>query len=306
MPAQSFRLNAKRVFLTYSQTNDVSHHDLHTHLSQFGSVYSSRESHADGGQHFHAIITSPTKFNIRRPDYFDYNGRHPNMEPVRALRACCDYIGKDGETLGENPGTNATSRSTRLQALLVQHVPHEEFMHRYSEIDPFSYINNYDRIRSFSLHHSSSRTCTEINRDRSLFKETPQMTAWVNANLFPQPERPKSLVLIGTTRLGKTEWARSLGTHNYWPNTITQDRDKNARYAIIDDMDAWDKFPYKKQFMGCHKEIGLCLKYSRPEKLTWGIPTIFLWNPECVPYEVLQPGYYYDNCTIIELTSPLF
>nr|UBJ26199.1 replication-associated protein [Red panda feces-associated genomovirus] len=301
-----FRLNAKRVFLTYPQANEVQHHELHTHLSQFGNCYSCRELHSDGGVHYHAILTSPTKFNIRRSDFFDYNGRHPNMGPVKQLGACADYIGKGGDTLGTSPVTTTPSRSAQLTCLLIQHVPHEEFMQRYSEIDPFSYINNYDRIRSFSIHHSSSGECTEINRDRSSFKETPLMSQWVMANLFPQPERPKSLVLIGGTRLGKTEWARSLGTHNYWPNTITQDRIKGARYAVIDDMDTWDKFPYKKQFMGCHKEIGLCLKYSRPEKLTWGIPTIFLWNPEAVPYEVVNPGYYHDNCTIITINTPLF
>lgn len=301
-----FRLSAKRVFLTYPQIGDITHDEIHQHLSTFGDTYSALEYHEDGQPHIHAIVTSHIKFNIRSSNYFDYRGKHPNIQSIRDVRATSDYVGKGGATKGEPPGVPNESRAARLTTLLNESGNYEEFIRGYESIDPYGYINNYDRIRSFGTQRYESRSLIGNARERTEFKVPPEIEKWVQANLFPQPERPKCLVLIGGTRLGKTEWARSLGTHHYYPNTITTDRTKGARYCVIDDMDAWDKFPYKKQFFGCHKQIGLCLKYQKPEILEWGIPTIWLWNPENAPFEVTSPGYYNDNCNIVTVTRPLF
>lgn len=301
-----FRLSAKRVFLTYPQLGDITHDELHTFLGTHGDVYSGWESHQDGGTHLHAIVTSFTKFNIRSDRYFDYRGKHPNFQPIRDLRATSNYVGKGGVTKGEPPGIPNESRAAKLTTLLNESTNYEDFIRGYETIDPHGYINNYDRIRSFGTQRYQSGSLIGHTRERQEFKTTPEIEQWVRENLFPQPERPKCLVLIGRTRLGKTEWARSLGTHHYYPNTITMDRTKGATYAVIDDMDYWDKFPYKKQFFGCHKQIGLCLKYQKPEIVQWGIPTIWLWNPENVPHEVLIDGYYKQNATIINIYNPLF
>nr|UBJ26205.1 replication-associated protein [Red panda feces-associated genomovirus] len=300
MSKKPFRLSAKRVFLTYPRLpDDVTHSDLHQYLTKWGDVYSCLEAHKDGGQHVHAIITNSTKFNIRREDYFDYCGRHPNIQPVADVRACSAYVSKGGDTQGIDPSTDGASRTTRLTTLLNESRDYDEFIRGYEQIDPHGFINNFDRIRSFGCQRYQRRGHVEL-RSRIEFNHVPPIIdEWVAANLFPQPERPKCLVLIGPTRLGKTEWARSLGTHNYYPNTITMDRDASARYCVIDDMDYWDKFPYKKQFFGCHKEIGMCLKYQKPEIVTWGIPTIWLWNNENVPHDVLVDGYFQDNSVVV-------
>jgi hypothetical protein len=59
-------------------------------------------------------------------------------------------------------------------------------------------------------------------------------------------------VLYGGSRVGKTEWVRSLGRHTYWQGVIDPKRwDAQARYVVVDDvpfrfLNAWKQILGKK------------------------------------------------------------
>lgn len=300
----NFRVYAKHIFLTYPQSSDIDHKELHDHLETLAdNVYSCKEAHADGGWHFHAICTWESRKDVRRSDFFDYSGRHPNIQAVRDLTSSVRYIAKDGSTIGEPPGNVRSSRTAAITLLLAQSQNPDEFIKGFEEIDPVRAIINHQQIEQFA-NKRFRKPDFYTPRRRDDFTVPAALDRWVSENLFPSPERPKCLILISPTRFGKTEWARCLGEHTYWNNYVTDTRNPNARYAVIDDMERFDSFTGAKAIFGCQKVIGLNPKYSRLQQWNWGIPTIWLFNFR--PNSIGDYSYYAQNSTIIELTTPLF
>lgn len=85
-------------------------------------------------------------------------------------------------------------------------------------------------------------------------------------------------MLVGPTRLGKTAWARSLGTHMYMHGMFNLENwDDNARFLIIDDIE-WTYFPAKKQLLGGQTNFVLSDKYRRKRNVIGGHPCIYLMN----------------------------
>ena len=122
--------------------------------------------------------------------------------------------------------------------------------------------------------------------------------------------RRKSLFLGGPTRIGKTEWARSLGRHVYWNGTIDASMwDDEARYVIFDDFE-WKFMPFKKQFIGCQLEFAITDKYCRKRTIKrWGKPAIIIYNDDNNPF--LEMSAYFErwcseNSIRIEITECLF
>lgn len=308
MPESSvrFRLNARKVFLTYPQSGDVSHSSLQAFLLGHGSCYSCKEQHQDGTPHIHAFLDFGRKRDIRDERIFDFEGLHPNIQPVRDPGAVIKYIEKNGDVLGDRPESSAKNQKMQLTALIGESTTRAEFVDGFARICPRDYILYSERIEEFA----SKRFAVEapvILRKVNEFRVPNELTEWVSRNLFPSPERPKCLILVGPTRCGKTEWSRSLGEHTYWSNYVTSERNTNARYAVIDDMEGFDRFTGRKCIFGCQKIVGLNPKYSRLQQWNWGIPTIWLWNPESVPFQCRDPnGYFRQNSTYIQIETPLF
>lgn len=104
---------------------------------------------------------------------------------------------------------------------------------------------------------------------------------------LPRNERPKSLLLIGPSRLGKTQWARSLGEHVYIANMwdlgaldgINSDFWHNG-YIVFDDIE-WDSIKSSaKSWFGAQRDFSVSDKYRRKRRIPGGIPCIFLLNPD--------------------------
>lgn len=302
----SFRVNAKNIFLTYPRFT-LPHLELHTFLATLcDNVYSALEHHEDGTPHIHAIVSYFKKKDVRNQSFYDYEGFHCNIQACRSLESSITYIEKDGDTLGESPRDFNPTRQSRLTSLLNESSTPEDFTAGFASIDAHSYIIHNQRIIEFANNYYTTNTPITA-RPRSSFTEPSELTQWVASNLFPAPERPKCLILVGNTRLGKTEWARSLGEHSYWNNYVTTDRNRNARYAIIDDMERFDNFNGKKPIFGCQKVIGFNPKYSRLQQWDWGIPTIWLFNSDTLPPILLDTtSYYRQNAIFIEIYRPLF
>nr|QIH45453.1 replication protein [Synedrella leaf curl virus] len=119
----------------------------------------------------------------------------------------------------------------------------------------------------------------------SSFDQVPEeLEEWADENVVSaaaRPLRPKSIVIEGDSRTGKTMWARSLGPHNYLcghldlsPRVYNND----AWYNVIDDVDP-HYLKHFKEFMGAQRDWQSNTKYGKPVQIKGGIPTIFLCNP---------------------------
>ncbi|KAG2674390.1 hypothetical protein I3760_13G132100 [Carya illinoinensis] len=89
-----------------------------------------------------------------------------------------------------------------------------------------------------------------------------------------------SLILEGGTRLGKTLWARSIASHNYFHGwTDLSNYSNDARYNVIDNIE-FKHCKNKKELLGSKQNWTANVKYGKPIKIEGGIPTIVLCNPD--------------------------
>ena len=122
-------------------------------------------------------------------------------------------------------------------------------------------------------------------------------------------ERPRSLILIGASRLGKTQWARSLGKAMYFCNLFNlDDWNDGASYIILDDIDI-KYFPHWKFFLGAQAEGILTDKYRKKQRVRNGRPTIWLCNEDMDPRRTLSRAEceWVDlNCDVVTVRERLF
>lgn len=125
-------------------------------------------------------------------------------------------------------------------------------------------------------------------------------------------DRPKSLVLYGPTRTGKTVWARSLAQkHLYFCGMYSGAeamKAHDASMAIFDDIAGGIKFfPMFKNWLGCQVQFQIKVLYRDPIIIDWGKPCIWISNTDPrhdMSHEDVD--WMNGNCIFVEIIEPLF
>src|SRR5262249_10905728 len=108
------------------------------------------------------------------------------------------------------------------------------------------------------------------------------------------------------TRTGKTEWARSLGSHNYFNNLFNvDDFDMHKDYIVLDDINP-EFFPNYKAWIGAQKVTTITDKYRPKRSIKWGKPCIWLSNQDPMTYKGWDWEWVQKNAVIINLTTKLY
>lgn len=135
-------------------------------------------------------------------------------------------------------------------------------------------------------------------------------TAYCCARSQPRPERPKSLILIGPTRLGKTSWARSLGPHAYVATSWDLSSFNNYfSYVVFDDVQWKNLAHYAKAFFGCQRDFSVSDKYCKKKRISGGVPSIYCVNPEDVTHELREfflSNWGQQNIEVISVSNKLY
>jgi len=126
-------------------------------------------------------------------------------------------------------------------------------------------------------------------------------------------------MLVGPTRLGKTEWARSIGRHIYMCGLFNVDMwDAQAKYIVIDDISFDFMGGARKSLWGGQKEFTVTGKYRKNRTVKWGKPMIFLCNQandfryllnargNGLYLENSEKEWYIANSVIVDITTPMF
>jgi len=128
---------------------------------------------------------------------------------------------------------------------------------------------------------------------------------------YPQAHRPKSLILYGDTRLGKSDFATSLGPHIQWRGIFNLDSlievgVDAVEYVIWDDIGwkdsalAGEKY---KCWLGSQDNFNSTDKYKHKLRLKpWNKPSIYLANKN--PFFGLEPAdvrWLEDNCVVVDV-----
>lgn len=319
-----FRCCAKSHFVTYPQcqlpmATITTHWQVNWLVKPYHYVIIARELHEDGNPHYHVVVQWKHRLDVQREAYFDIDGYHPNIQATKNLEEAITYAKKGGDfwedgtvVLGsERKRKRADDQDDVYRQAMNECQDKISFLKAIEEGAPRDYVLNYDRI----LAMAEARFATEDTivpyvpaHTRQSFTKVPEeLDDWIRCNLdCPQPERPRCLVLVGPSRLGKTEWARSLGRHMYFNGMFMQDLwDTRAQYAVFDDID-WKWIVNGKGWLGGQKEFVITDKYRKKMRVHWNHPVIWCTNKPLIQHEGLDLNWLEANATIIHLNQRLY
>lgn len=217
--APAFRLSAKRIFLTYSQTHpDLEIRDVidamkgKEELPPFQYIVA-KEKHEDGGSHFHVLLVAKKKFDIRKANVLDFKFKdkleHGNYARVRNLERAVEYACKDQayETDMENvfEGKLASLKDILIKQVLLKGRAQAllEFFNDFPKASLGSVTltsANRHFIELAGLEAARNADLTATPFKLSDFAIPPVLQAWM--------ERPtRTLLLAGESGCGKTSFA---------------------------------------------------------------------------------------------------
>nr|QXN75629.1 MAG: replication associated protein [Genomoviridae sp.] len=315
--SDNFRLQARYVLLTYSQCGDLDPWLVCERLATLhAECLIGRETHRDGGFHLHAFVDFGKKVDLRDSRLFDIGDQHPNIAPCgRTPQKMLDYAVKDGDIVaGGLPlilGDEVSSADT-LWHRIANAATVDEFWDLVRELAPRALLCNHQSLRAYAEWHYRPPTLVyQHPRElRICADRLPELDEWVRESLSGAGGRPRSLILWGESKLGKTIWARSLGKHIYCCMQFNVDDVKadlqEAQYAIFDDIQGnFQFFPSYKGWLGAQHQFTVTDKYKGKTTINWGRPSIWLSNDD--PEEVghVDLNWLRKNCVIVKITESI-
>lgn len=292
----AFRLANKNIFLTYHQCS-LSKEEA---LSQLKSLFTTRppsyirvssEPHEDGQPHLHCLLQFPYRFETQDQRFFDLVSRtrsthfHPIIEGAGNSSTVQQYISKDGNFIDDgqfNTSKRSSIHDTYRRALASG--TKEEALSIIGQGDPMTLWRHFKKINR-NLDHIFQKPPEEYHSPFATFNAVPpQLVQWATTNIRPTDSRldaPMSLILEGPTRTGKTCWARSLGSHNYYAGDMDlRHHNDNALYNVIDNVSPkYLEGKHWKQFIGSKRDWVSDIRYGKPKEVKGGIPSIVICNP---------------------------
>jgi len=199
----------------------------------------------------------------------------------------------------------STNKKNDWKSVLDLATTYQEFMDMCKENQPRDFVLNHEKLEYFAMKHFAKAKEPYVPAFTE-FRIHPIVQTWLDNQFNSDARRKKSLILIGASKLGKTEWARSLGPHMYFNGyaNFKDDWDDSARYIIFDDFE-WEFIPNKKGFFGGQLEFQISGKYMRTKSIKWGKCCIYLTNkyPNISNEDV---DWYKENCIFLEVKNKMY
>lgn len=194
---KNFRVQYKTIGLTYSRCplSKVQVRDFLLSLSypveEYYIVQETHKEEKDCAFHIHVWFKFSAKPNIKTPKYFDVQGYHPNVK-----KASKNWIFNYLKKQDNNPLTNIDEGYVQL----AKEGKINEAMEQFAFMHPKEFVINYDKVKkNISLLGKRKRT-------DHVYEFTGEVVDWDHDQ--------KSLLVIGKSGCGKTEWAKSFVTHH--------------------------------------------------------------------------------------------
>lgn len=289
-----------------------------------------------GKRHYHAYVHYPKKVSANTFT-FDAFGLHCHIDDVkrdsskRTIIPMLKYLTKEdqaplatwdyrSELDAGSSGASTGSCEPDWERYLVEGLTQSEVEDRLIQ-DGFAarYANRFLNWNSFIKKKFPNDRKEEYATNPTFRFCLPEELAmwkfrfngWIDSfNSLGEWSRPNSLILIGPSRSGKTEWARSLGKHMYFNNLLNlDDWDESADYIILDDFssDILKYLPSWKCFFGGQKQFTLTDKYRGKKTVHWGKPMIWLSNEDIFKnLNIEHINFIKKNCTVIVLDKNLY
>ena len=315
MPNGSMRKVDKRrkfpaFLLTYSQTKMTVDYCYRQLLKlRFDITEVVMERHLGAGFHIHVFLSTQHKKPRRlSPEEATVGGERPNIvgKGVKKILDARMYIRKEYVD-ARGLQSDFDDSSNKMQRLLHQACL-EDALKLWPGVDPSGYIYNHINGEIGLMSHYEKKPKKYVSVfEKGSFILPMEVECWIDEYVFGDVcLRPKSLILWGPTRLGKTQLARSIGEHWYmnWDWDVSQVRE-DVKYGIVDDMDI-KKFPYWKPLLGCQEQFTVADKYHKKKQLSFGKPVIWLCNEDPSTWKGIDLEWIYGNVLVVGVHSKLF
>lgn len=208
-----FRINAQRVFLTYSQCDAEPQllYEFLTSVRPVSRAIIAQENHEDGNTHLHACVEFHGKLNSSNVRILDFGGVHPNIESkIRSWKACVAYCRKEGDLRVTYHGcTAADAAVVRSDGQSnVDHWGHAEecetlrewFTYALNEGVPFGFAQSIWQ----ATHTAHAKTYFENVEPVGAGQYHPRLR---ELEWNSQPGVNRCLLVLGPSGSGKTTWA---------------------------------------------------------------------------------------------------
>lgn len=228
-----WRLQAKRLYLTYPQCATTKEEVLSSLQDRFGDQLKwyiiCEEQHLDGTPHLHLALELNDTYSSRRPNDLDSlvkspglpNGKHGNYQAMKNMKKCVEYVSKAGNFISHGLNLDAlkAKKRSRNESPAVDEILAGKTPRDILQSDPQTYFFQRGKILDFyadvQLLNASKRELPEVVN----FKVTCNLTAdessrqsleqWLNSNLLPDARKARKfrqphLYLCGPPGIGKT------------------------------------------------------------------------------------------------------
>lgn len=343
MVEKHFKMRSKDFGLTYPDARDVGKLDIFEYLHELvirsnivkRVMVSEEVGKSSHLRHFHCYIEFERKLTISE-NTFDCFGLHPHVQKVkrscggRSIYPMIKYLTKEDRfplsnfdwnailIEEENKQDNAGSpnwEQYRNDQLTQSEVIEVLMMEGFADKLANHWLNWSNFIKKMYPADLKKEYISDYSASDFILPEQLTMwkfgfMGWIDNYKRGEWTRPKSLLLIGPSRCGKTEWARSLGKHMYFNNLLNlDDWDEDADYIVLDDFNPEiTKFlPSWKCFFGGQKQFVLTDKYRGKRTVNWGKPMIWLSNEDLFKHlNFEQIDFIRKNCETIVLMNKMF
>lgn len=264
-------------------------------------LYGCRELHEDGQTlHYHVVIRIRPRVHWRKArvkfEMFIRQGEvdtksimiRKKGEKESAgvfLQSVQAYITKRGDIFGEWIGARPASDKAASDAASSKQLREVETRQEAGAISREHFVRDDclrpGRIQAFlRTKKQSPAVAHEPDFEVKEWCEPIKMKQWKSRNFGPGPGRrggrPKPLVIIGESRIGKTEWALSFGrpgimSTNWNVDALTK---PDMTHLVLNDINL-KKFPNAKDFAGCQRYITVSGKWREDRTIDFSLPVIW-------------------------------
>lgn len=337
-----FRLQSKNLKLTYPKKNSEGKSKIHSkeilHNSLLGkfknkkakilTLITAKEVSDEGYEHFHCYMNFDRKVDIRDSNFFDINSIHGEYASVKgSVRSYIEYCKKDGQYLIYDPGLNSNPEKENSLKSIMLHIVSQvrkwKLNKRYKTYNNLSYRELFYKSVSELNPADNAKICQNLEKCTNQFINImrtrygssydehssnylkAQFHRLEEAEYWLQFEKHKlSLLLLGGSNLGKTEYAKSLLQPALLSRHIGQTKEFTPGFhksLIIDDNSAIHKLSREETIVLLDRENDSTINVKHGHSvLPAGTPLILisnlslseLFSDDC--YEIIE------NCKVLK------
>ena len=182
-----------------------------------------QQTYQSGQPHYHVILVYPKRKKILESTAFDYRGIHPNIQPMRNMKAALQYVYKEDP----HPLTNMDVVQQKRIARAKDSSSLYPLLRQQMMKDPFNF-----EVMKYCLDHNLDQAMYKANYSKAVHLLRKVQEAYCNKLLFQKP----GFKFISRSHIQSRLSPSELITYDSWPGYQTivnylniMNKDRGAR-----------------------------------------------------------------------------